>query len=119
MDSPDIIKDTAETLKEISESGITIIQGWYNKDLQATHITLWDLGETDVDYSDDVAEGIMLSIQVTIFSKKDEIGLARKIKKLMLDNDFNFEERNADDSQPKDGIYMKAQRFSKLYESEE
>ena len=39
--------------------------------------------------------------------------------KLMKEKGFSFEGRNGDDSKPEDGIYMKAQRFSKFYEMEE
>ncbi len=117
--SPDIIKDASETLKPVSERGITVIQGWYDKDIKACHVTLWDLGETDDNFSDDDAEGATLSVQVTIFSTKDEVELAREIKDLMKASEFCFEGRNGDDSEPEDGIYMKAQRFSKFYESEE
>ena len=70
-------------------------------------------------FSDDEAEGVTLSVQVTVFSTKDELALAREIKSLMKLNGFSFEGRNGDDSKPEDGIYMKAQRFSKFYESEE
>lgn len=117
--SPDIIKDASETLKPVSERGITVIQGWYDKDIKACHVTLWDLGETDDNISDDDAEGVTLSVQVTIFSQEDEVELAREIKRLMKSDGFSFEGRNGDDSEPEDGIYMKAQRFSKFYESEE
>ena len=37
----------------------------------------------------------------------------------MKENNFSFDGRNGDDSKPEDGIYMKAQRFSKFYEMEE
>lgn len=117
--SPDVIKDTADTLKRISDRGIDVRQGWYNEDIHATHVTLWDLGESDENFSDDAAEGVRLAVQVTIFSESDEVELAREIKSLMKANDFSFEGRNADDSQPQDGIYMKAQRFSKFYEEME
>lgn len=117
--SPDIIKDTSETLKPVSGRGITVMQGWYDKNIKACHVTLWDLGETDENFSDDDAEGVTLSVQVTIFSQEDEVELAREIKSLMKANGFSFEGRNGDDSEPEDGIYMKAQRFSKFYESEE
>mgnify|MGYP001040278480 CR=1 FL=1 len=118
-DSPDIIKDASETLEPVSGRGITVMQGWYDKDIKACHVTLWDLGETDDNFSDDDAEGVTLSVQVTIFSQEDEVGLAREIKSLMKSNGFSFEGRNGDDSKPEDGIYMKAQRFSKFYEMEE
>lgn len=116
---PDVIRDASKALTTISDAGITVMQGWYDKDIKACHVTLWDLGESEDHYSDDMAEGVTLSVQVTIFSTRDEIALARKIKRLMKEHGFCFEGRNADDSQPEDGIYMKAQRFSKLYESEE
>lgn len=119
MSYPDIIKDASEALGGISGRGITVMQGWYDKDIKACHVTLWDLGETDDNFSDDDAEGVTLSVQVTIFSREDEVELAREIKSLMKSNGFSFGGRNGDDSEPEDRIYMKAQRFSKFYEMEE
>ncbi len=117
--SPDIIKDASEALETINRRGIIVMQGWYDKDLKKRHVTLWDLGETDDNFSDDDAEGVTLSVQVTIFSREDEVELAREIKSLMKEKGFEFGGRNGDDSEPQDKIYMKAQRFSKFYESEE
>lgn len=119
MSNPDIIKDASDALQSVSDRGIVVMQGWYDKDIKARHVTLWDLGETDDNFSDDNAEGATLSVQVTIFSREDEVELAREIKSLMKQSGFAFEGRNGDDSEPQDGIYMKAQRFSKYYESEE
>ena len=119
MGYPDIIKDTSEALEEISDRGITVMQGWYDKNIKDCHVTLWDLGETEDNHSDDEAEGVTLSLQVTVFSTEDETALSREIKALMKIHGFDFEGRNGDDSQPEDGIYMKAQRFSKFYEMEE
>lgn len=119
MGYPDIIKDASEALEEISDRGITVMQGWYDANIKACHVTLWDLGETEDNHSDDEAEGVTLSLQVTIFSTEDETVLSREIKALMKIHGFDFEGRNGDDSQPEDGIYMKAQRFSKFYEVEE
>lgn len=117
--SPDIIKDASEALEPVSSRGIIVMQGWYDKNIKKCHVTLWDLGESDDNFSDDDAEGVTLSVQVTIFSRDDEVELAREIKSLMKQREFSFEGRNGDDSKPKDGIYMKAQRFSKFYEMEE
>ena len=119
MGYPDIIKDASEALEEISDRGITVMQGWYDKNIKDCHVTLWDLGETEDNHSDDEAEGVTLSVQVTVFSTVDETALSREIKALMKIHGFDFEGRNGDDSQPEDGIYMKAQRFSKFYEMEE
>ena len=40
------------------------MQGWYDKNIKACHVTLWDLGETEDNHSDDEAEGVTLSLQV-------------------------------------------------------
>ena len=118
MGYPEIIKDASGALGEISDRGITVMQGWYDKHIRACHVTLWDLGEEEDSYSDDEAEGVIISLQVTIFSTEDETALAGEIKALMKAHGFVFGGRNGDDSQPEDGIYMKAQRFSKFYEYE-
>ena len=115
----DIIADAAKALAPVSDTGIPVMQGWYDKELNKVHVTLWDLGEDDNNYSDDKAEGSTCSVQVTIFSRSDEVELAHEIKSLMLEHGFSFEGRNGDDSKPQDGIYMKAQRFSKYYELED
>lgn len=117
--SPDIIKDASDALKPISDRGTVVMQGWYNKDIKERHVTLWDLGESEENFSDDDAEGVRLAVQVTTFSTEDEVELTREIKSLMKKNDFDYEGRNGDDSKPEDGIIMKAQRFSKFYGTEE
>ena len=58
MNSPDIIKDASDALQQISDRGITVMQGWYDKDIHETHVTLWDLGEVDENFSDYYAEGV-------------------------------------------------------------
>lgn len=116
---PDIIKEASEVLKPISDRGITVMQGWYDKDIKECHVTLWDLGETENSFSDDDAEGVTLSVQITIFSKENEIALASEIKSLMKKHGFSYEGRKGDDAEPENEIYMKAQRFSKYYEGEE
>jgi len=115
----DIIKDAADALSSVNERDIIVMQGWYDKDIGKTHVTLWDLGEVEQDHSDDDAETEIHSVQVTIFSKEDETALAAEIKGLMKIAGFIFDGRNGDDSEPKEEIYMKAQRFLKSYESEE
>ncbi|BFL44249.1 hypothetical protein [Agathobacter rectalis] len=44
--SPDIIKDASDALKPIEDRGITVMQGWYDKDLNKCHVTLWDFLKT-------------------------------------------------------------------------
>lgn len=114
----DVIADAANALKGISNRDIVVMQGWYKKDIKHLHITLWDLGEVESGHSDDDAEGMTLGVQVTIFSQKDEVELAREVKHAMKESGFLFEGRNPDEDEPQDGIYMKAQRFSKYYEED-
>ena len=43
--SPDIIKDASDALEPISDRGITVMQGWYDKDIHDRHvIPLSDIG---------------------------------------------------------------------------
>lgn len=115
----DIVKDAADALEPLTADGITVVQGWYDEDIKECHVTLWDMGEEEALYSDDEVEGVTQTVQVTIFSPNDEVALAKRIKRLMKKNGFDFEGRSPDDSKPEDGIYMKAQRFSKYYEETE
>ena len=58
----DIIADAYAALEKVRSSGIPVMQGWYDKDLNQCHVTLWDLGEKDENYSEDEAEGTTLSL---------------------------------------------------------
>lgn len=40
MNSPDIIKDALDALQQISDRGITVMQGWYDKNIHKTHPVL-------------------------------------------------------------------------------
>lgn len=76
--SPDIIKDASDALKPISDRRIIVMQGWYDKNIHDRHVTLWDLGENDENFSDDDAEGVTLSVQVTIFQRMTRLNLRGK-----------------------------------------
>lgn len=113
----DIIKLAADALTPIAQEGIVVQQGWYDKNINDTHVTLWNLGTSPTGHSDDADEVIAGIIQVTIFSQKDEVALARRIKKLMVAAGFTWTGGDQDDTQSDSGIVMKPQRFS--YEKEE
>lgn len=68
--SPDIIKDASDALKPISDRRIIVMQGWYDKNIHDRHVTLWDLGENDENFSDDDAEGVTLSVQQSAGEKR-------------------------------------------------
>ena len=47
---PDIVKDASDALLPISDQGIVVMQGWYDKNIHDRHVTLWDLGEVEDNY---------------------------------------------------------------------
>ena len=67
--SPDIIKDASDALRPISDRGITVMQGWYDKDIHDRHVTLWDLGENDENFSDECRGSDAVSAGHYIFRK--------------------------------------------------
>ena len=80
--------------------------------LDKTHVTMWQLGCTPDAHSDDEEEIETGSIQVTIFSERDEVELAQKIKKLLIAADFTWTAGDQDDTLNDGGIFVKPQRFS-------
>ena len=107
----DIIALAAAALEPIQAEGITVQQGWYDKNINDTHVTLWNLGTNPEGFSDDENDVIGGDVQVTIFSNQDEVALARRIKKLMVAAGFTWTGGNQDDTQNDGGIFMKPQRF--------
>ena len=107
----DIIKLSADALAPIAADGITVQQGWYDKNINDTHVTLWNLGIVPETFSDDENDVIGGDVQVTIFSNQDEVALARRIKKLMVAAGFTWTGGSQDDTQNDGGIFVKPQRF--------
>lgn len=107
----DIIALAAAALEPIEADGIVVQQGWYDKNVNDTHVTLWNLGTSPEAHSDDVEEVTGGDVQVTIFSSQDEVALARRIKKLMVAAGFTWTGGDQDDTQNDGGLFMKPQRF--------
>ena len=111
----DIIAIVAKALESISLKGITVVQGWYDENINDTHITFCELSDRSNNISDDLEEDIAHTIQIDIRSKKNEWKLKKEVKKLMLNNDFGYID-GADFFETEDKIYHKALRFSYLEE---
>lgn len=111
----DIIEVIANVLKPISDRGIIVVQGWYDKNINDTHITFCELSDRSNDFSDDEEENIVHTIQVDIWSKKDEWQLKKEVKKLMLQNDFGYLD-GANSFETDTQIHHKALRFNYLEE---
>ena len=107
----DIIEFIANVLEPISSKNISVVQGWYDENINSTHITFCELSDRSNDISDDEEENIEHTIQVDIWSKEDEWQLKKEVKKLMISNDFGYIE-GQDFFEIETGIYHKALRFN-------
>lgn len=111
----DIIARVAEALEDILQRGIPVVNGWYDENINKTHVTFMELTDRTNNVSDDEEEDIAHVIQVDIWSKTDEWKLKSEIKKMMINNDFGYIE-GADLFDIETKIYHKALRFDFLEE---
>lgn len=113
----DIIPLIANGLKPISNRGITVVNGWYDKDINDTHITFLVINEFPNAITDDEIELMSYLIQVDIWSKNDEWKLKNEVIRLMSALDFGYI-----DGKPfyetETGIYHNALRFKYIQEVE-
>lgn len=114
----DIIEKSANALQELTDEGITVQQGWYDKNIGDLHITLWNLGDYDGEFSDDEPEVECASVQVNIWSDRDQVKLKNRIKKLMRAAGFYFMGAN-DKLETDTKIFINAMRFLAAEEKKE
>ncbi len=88
-------------------TGIHTEYGWYNQEINKTHISFCFLSETDIDFSDDEAEGVQITVQVDIWSKEDCPKLKKKVKKILKKSGFQYQ-KGMDDFEEEKGLYHKA-----------
>lgn len=112
----DIIAEAAKALAPISKRGITVKQGWYDDSLKKTHITLWNLSDTDEGYCDEESEIAEGYIQVNVWATYDAVDLKKEAKKLLKAAGFCYQD--GQDVEEKPGLFNKAMRFYKITESE-
>lgn len=101
----------------IGITGKHVEEGWYNQDINDTHITFYYITDTDANHSDDKNEAEEYYIQVDIWSEEDCFLLKRKIKKLLKKAGFTYFAGN-DDYEQDTKIYHKAARFYFLINTE-
>lgn len=101
---------TAFIAEVIGITGIHTEEGWYDEDINETHITFYFMGDEDTDFSEDTNEGEEYYIQVDIWSKKDCFGLKKKVKELLKKAGFTYFAGN-DQYEKETGIYHKSARF--------
>ena len=113
----DVIQIAADALKPVSDTGIIVQQGWYDASLKQLHVTLWSLGDREAGYSDDECEIEAASIQVNIWSDRDQQQLKKQIKKLMKAAGFLYIE-GIDEMEQDTRIFINAMRFQIIQEAE-
>ena len=108
MDIIEII-DTALS-NVLTTLNIDSFYGWYDEDINETHVTFIQLNDTDVDYSDGDAESTEYYVQVDIWSKENLESLKKVIKSAMKGIDSTYS--GGQDFYEKDTkIFHKALRF--------
>lgn len=101
---------TAFIAEVIGITGGHVEEGWYNQNINDTHITFQYMTDTEINHSEDTNEDEEYYIQVDIWSKKDCFMLKRKVKKLLKKAGFTYFAGN-DQYEQETGIYHKAARF--------
>lgn len=115
----DIIALVAEILEPISNRGIPVQEGWYDKNLGDTHITFFLYLELPELASDDEVTAYSHNIQVDIWTLDSLEGnnLKNEARSLLQENNFKFDSGN-DQFETDTKIYHKAMRFSYLEDLE-
>lgn len=114
----DIIEEAAEALEELTMRGIPVQQGWYDGSIRKLHVTLWRLSDSPGSHSDDECDTESGTVQVNIWSDRDQHKLAQEIKRRMKEHGFVYTEGN-DQAEPDTGIFTNAMRFFMMKETEE
>lgn len=109
---------TAYIAEVIGITGVHVEEGWYNKDINDTHITFCYMSDADTQHSDDTNEAEEYYIQVDVWSREDCFLLKRKVKKLLKNAGFTYFAGN-DDYEQDTKLYHKAARFYFVINAEE
>lgn len=109
---------TAYIAEVIGITGVHVEEGWYNQDINDTHITFCYMSDTDTQHSDDTNEAEEYYIQADVWSREDCFLLKRKVKKLLKNAGFTYFAGN-DDYEQDTKLYHKAARFYFVINTEE
>lgn len=106
----DIIKIVSNALSNLD---VPTFEGWYDEEINKTHITFFEYLEAPEDFLDDEEVSIEHNVQVDIWTKDSLEGLElkNKVKRLLKHNGFLLEDSN-DQYETDTGIYHKAMRFN-------
>ena len=98
-------------LSALSPLSIKSFYGWYDSNINETHVTFIQLNDTDTDYADDEAESVEYYVQVDIWSKDNMESLKKTIKTAMKTIDNCTYNQGIDFYETDIKLYHKALRF--------
>lgn len=108
----DIIEKIDGALSNALEPlNIKSFYGWYDEDINETHVTFILISDLDENYSDDEAETNTTLFQVDIWSKENMEDLKKTIKAVMKKLDNCTYSDGKDLYENDTGIYHKGLRF--------
>lgn len=110
MEEFDIIELVSSALDPLN---VLVIEGWYDNELNKTHITVHEFLDQEDEFEDDEASQIIHNIQVDIWSKDslESYNLKKSVKNLLKSNDFSYSQ--GEDFYETDAkIYHKGMRFT-------
>ncbi|WP_160684691.1 hypothetical protein [Clostridium sp. C2-6-12] len=111
----DIIEKIDAVLSNVLEPlGISSFYGWYDEEIDKTHVTFTLISDNEDDYSDDEAESVDYLVQVDIWSKENMEDLKKTIKFTMKTIENCTYSDGADLYEDDVKIYHKALRFNVL-----
>lgn len=110
----DIIALVSESLASLN---VDVIEGWYDKELNKTHLTVHEYLDQEDFFQDDDASALEHNIQIDVWSidSLEAYTLKKKIRKLLKENNFKYES-GQDFYESDTKIYHKALRFTYLEE---
>lgn len=112
-----ITKDIEELVYQtLSSIECPVRYGWYDENMQSTHVTYFIVTEAPGEDSDDDIESLTYTIQVDVWSMSDDDKkIKQQIIKLMRAQGFGFED-SADLFETDTKIYHKAMHFNYVTE---
>jgi hypothetical protein len=108
----DIIENIDTVLSNaLSPSGIQSFYGWYDENINDTHVTFIQLNDNGTDFSEDEAEATLYYIQVDIWSHENVEDLKKTIKTAMKTIENCTYEQGQDFYEDDIKLFHKALRF--------
>lgn len=110
MQELDIVNLICDILKPLN---ITVIEGWYDENINDTHVTIQEYLEQENNFEDDTESEIIHNIQLDIWSKNslESYELKKNIKKILKQNNFT-DYQGQDFYETETKIYHRAMRFT-------